>query len=90
MQKKILLLVPDLLVAGGRNWLGSGRFSVLLAELGVRFGLGVQKKVKHLIVHSRVILFGYRLRTSKLVAVDTFLVSVAGLNDWISFLVRST
>ena len=45
LQKKILLLVPDLLVAGRRYWLGSGRFSVLLAEQGCDYGVGLQKEV---------------------------------------------
>ena len=55
LQKKILLLVPDLLVAGRRYWLGSGRFSVLLAEQGCHFGVGLQKKVKHLQVTEYVL-----------------------------------
>ena len=55
LQKKILLLVPDLLVAGRRYWLGSGRFSVLLAEQGCHFGVGLQKKVKHL----KVVVIGF-------------------------------
>ena len=55
LQKKKLLLVPELLVAGRRYWLGSRRFSVLLAEHGCRFGGGLQKKVKHLQVTEYVL-----------------------------------